>query len=277
MAQRRFPCVSGRLVGQVFDYTAKKKESLHSVSAKYGVDSRIIAEENDLPLATRLQPGQTVHIDNRHVAPCDITDGILVNLPQRMLFFYKDDKLQTSYPIAVGKPTWRTPTGGFQVLRLTKDPVWTVPESIQDEMEEKGVVVKDRVPPGPHNPLGDYWMGLTIPGIGIHATNAPVSIYSYRTHGCVRLQPANAKDLFHRITPGTPGMIVYEPVIFATTGDGEVFLEVDLDIYKKGKSDLGDVKRIADSARIANLVDWNSAAAVVKNHDGLAHEVGARK
>src|SRR5690348_3420581 len=138
LSARRFPCVSGTLVGQVFDYAAKKKESLHSVSAKYGVDSRVIAEENNLSRQAHLKPGQTVRIDNRHVAPCDITDGILVNLPQRMLFFYQGDKLQTSYPVAVGKPTWRTATGGFQVLRLTKDPVWVVPASIQDEMELKG-------------------------------------------------------------------------------------------------------------------------------------------
>jgi L,D-transpeptidase ErfK/SrfK len=194
-----------------------------------------------------------------------------------MLFLYEDDKLQTSYPVAVGKPTWPTPTGGFQVLRLKKDPVWVVPQSIQEEMQEKGMVVKERVPPGPHNPLGDYWMGLSIPGIGIHATNAPVSIYSYRTHGCIRLQPDNAKDLFDRITPDTPGMILYEPVLFATTHDGKVFLEVDVDIYKNGGTSLDDVRGIADSARIGNLIDWNRAAAVVKNHDGLAHEVGAKK
>lgn len=276
-AKRQFPCVSGILVGTEFDYASQRKESLYEISAKFGVDSQVIAAMNHLRRDAYVKPGQAIHIDNRHVPPCDITHGILVNPPQRMLFFYRDGKLETSYPIAVGRPTWRTPLGGFAVLRLEKNPVWVVPESIQEEMELEGLIVKERVPPGPDNPLGDYWIGLSLTNIGIHGTNAPVSIYSYRTHGCIRLHPDNAKDLFGRVSEGEPGMVVYEPVLFAKLDDGRIFLEADRDIYRKSLNVFEDAKAIAGSTGLTNLIDWSLAADVVKNHDGIAHDVTAKK
>ncbi len=121
-----------------------------------------------------------------------------------------------------------------------------MPRDIQDEMEEEGREVQTRVEPGPNNPLGNYWIGTSIRGIGIHATNAPASIYSYHTHGCVRLDPDNIKDLFHRISKGEPGMLIYEPVLIAKTDDGRLFLEVDHPYARDaGGATLDDVRRIA--------------------------------
>jgi L,D-transpeptidase ErfK/SrfK len=276
-SQRNFPCLSNTVVGKEFDYSPEDKQEVHLISAKLGVDSKLIAHANHISRFSIVEPGRSVHIDNQHIAPCDITNGILVNLPQRMLFYYEDGKLVTSYPVAVGKPDWETPTGSFSVISKHKNPAWVVPKDIQDEMEEEGKVVQTRVEPGPNNPLGNYWIGLSIPGIGIHATNAPASIYSYHTHGCVRLDPDNVKDLFHRISKGAPGMIVYEPVMFAKLDDGRIFLEADRDIYEEGGVTLEDVRHLADSFRLADLIDWSGAAAVVDDHDGIAHDVTARK
>jgi len=276
-SQRNFPCLSNTLVGKQFDYSPDDKQDVHLISAKLGEDSKLIARANHISRFSTVDSGHSVHIDNQHIAPCDITNGILVNLPQRMLFYYKEGKLVTSYPVAVGKPDWDTPIEAFSVKTKHKNPAWVVPKGIQDEMEEEGKVVKTRVEPGPDNPLGNYWMGLSIPGIGIHATNSPASIYSYHTHGCVRLDPENAKDLFNRISTGEPGMIVYEPVIFAKTDDDRVFLEVDRDIYEKGLADLDHVKQIADSLKIGNLVDWSKVTAIVNDFDGIAHDVTVGK
>src|SRR5688572_32042800 len=48
--------------------------------------------------------------------------------------------------------------------------------------------VRKKVPPGPDNPLGEYWMGLSATCCGIHSTNAPQSVYQFKTHGCVRMR-----------------------------------------------------------------------------------------
>jgi L,D-transpeptidase ErfK/SrfK len=275
-AQRNFPCLSNTLIGKRFDYTPEDRQNVHMISAKLGVDSTLISQMNHVSRFATIDSDRSLHIDNEHIAPCDITNGILVNLPQRMLFYYKDGKLESSYPVAVGKPDWETPVGAFSVLSKSKNPVWVVPKDIQEEMEDEGAEVKTRVAPGPGNPLGNYWIGLSLPGIGIHATNAPMSIYSYRTHGCVRLDPDNVKDLFGRISKGEVGMIVYEPVMFAKLDDGRVFLEVDRDIYEAGGATIDDVKHLADSLKIGNLIDWSGVGEIVNNHDGIAHEVTAK-
>ena len=276
-SQRNFPCLSNTIVGKEFDYSPEEKQEVHLISAKLGVDSKLIAHANHISRFSIIEPGHSVHIDNQHVAPCDIINGILINLPQRMLFYYEEGKLEASYPVAIGKPDWETPVGSFSVISKHRNPAWVVPKDIQEEMEEEGKEVQTRVEPGPNNPLGNYWIGLSIPGIGIHATNAPASIYSYHTHGCVRLEPENIKDLFHRISKGAPGMIVYEPVMFAKLDDGGVFLEVDRDIYEEGGVTLEDARHLADSLKLTDLIDWAGAAAVVNNHDGIAHDVTAKK
>jgi L,D-transpeptidase ErfK/SrfK len=276
-AQRNFPSLGDTIIGKEFDYSPGTRQEVHLISAKLGEDSKLIAKANHISRFSVIEPGGSVHIDDQHVVPRDITSGILVNLPQRMLFYYVDGKLVVSYPVAVGKPDWETPTGSFSVISKHRNPAWVVPKDIQDEMEEEGKEVQTRVEPGPGNPLGNYWIGLSIPGIGIHATNAPASIYSYHTHGCVRLDPDNVKDLFHRVSKGETGMIVYEPVLFGKTDDGRIFLEVDRDIYENGGATLDDARHLADSLKVTDLIDWSGVAAIVNDHDGIAHEVTAKK
>src|SRR5579862_3260110 len=137
-AQRNFPCLSSTMVGKEFEYAPGDKQEVHLISAKLGEDSKLIAHANHISRFSVVEHGRSVHIDNQHIAPCDISDGILVNLPQRMLFYYKDGKLVKSYPVAVGKPDWETPTGAFSIISKHKNPAWVVPKDIQDEMEEEG-------------------------------------------------------------------------------------------------------------------------------------------
>jgi hypothetical protein len=75
-----------------------------------------------------------------------------------MLFLYEGSGVR-GYPIAAGKPTWRTPIGAFHILTMEEDPVWDVPESIQEEMRAAGKPVLTRVPPSPSNPLGQILVG----------------------------------------------------------------------------------------------------------------------
>jgi len=72
-------------------------------------------------------------------------------------------------------------------------------------------------------------------------------------------------------------MIIYEPVLFAKMADGHVFIEVDRDIYDEGTNGMDEVKHISDSMALSDLIDWHSAEEVVKRHDGLAHDVTAKK
>jgi lipoprotein-anchoring transpeptidase ErfK/SrfK len=64
------------------------------------------------------------------------------------------------------------------------------------------------VPPGPGNPLGTRWMGLSAPGVGIHGTDEPSSIGYSASHGCIRMQVPDAEWLFDHVDVGTTVYVV---------------------------------------------------------------------
>ena len=61
-------------------------------------------------------------------------------------------------------------------------------------MQKEGKLVVEKVPPGPNNPLGKYWLPLSAPGYGIHSTLWPESIGHSTSHGCIRMLPEDIGD-----------------------------------------------------------------------------------
>lgn len=267
------PAVSDAVVGGQFTYTTQKEDSLTSVGARFGIDVPALAALNGLKPSARLKVGQELHIDNRHIVLRALDDGIVINVPQRMLFYFNSGKLVAGYPTGLGRRTWPTPLGDFEVSEKEKDKTWIVPESIQEEMVAKGKPLKTRVPPGPENPLGKHWIRIS-PSCGIHGTNAPASIYRFQTHGCIRLTPEDIASLFEKVPVGALVKIVYEPVLLARLPDGKLYLEVHQDIYGKAGNPLETVKRMAAAAGIESMVDWQNVNKAIKERRGLAQEVG---
>jgi L,D-transpeptidase ErfK/SrfK len=269
------PPISHRIAGGQFDFIVWDSNSFTKIGSRFGESPKVLASENGKQVTDRLNAGDTIHIDNRHIVPIEEADLIEVNLPQRMLFRFEGGRLSGAYPVAIGQPArqWRTPTGAFKVIQLREDPTWRVPASIQREEEEAGKDVEDEIEPGPDNPLGRYWIGLSFPIIGIHGTNHPVSVYSYRTHGCVRLHPDDIEALFNDVDLNDRGVIAYYPVMLARRDDGRIFLESDRDIYRKGGGSIDAVKALARANGIDSLVDWSRAGEVLDDQEGIARDV----
>jgi L,D-transpeptidase ErfK/SrfK len=181
--------------------------------------------------------------------------------------------VQSAYPIAAGKPSWPTPRGDFVVATLESDKTWFVPPSIQREMAMEGKEVLQKVPPGPYNPLGRHWLGLSIPGIGIHGTIAPQSIYHLQSHGCIRLHPDDVAELFAVVQKGDPGRLVYQPVLLYQAPDGKIFIEAHRDVYKKGVEAHKMARELAESAGVFGLINWDMAALVIDAREGVARDV----
>ena len=272
-AQATAPSLSHALVGGQFEYTVQKGDFLIAIAARYGESAEDIARRNGIKYEGYIHPGQRLQIDNRHIVPQALDNGILINLPQRMLFFFQSGKLAGAYPVGLGKPSWPTPAGSFHVVELRKDPTWVVPISIQEEMRRENQVVQTRVPPGPDNPLGKFWMGLSIAGYGIHGTSAPPSVYHFQSHGCIRLHPDNIEKLFPQVGVGTRGHIIYAPVLLAALPDGTIYLEANPDIYKKGVNGLQLVTELAAANRLTNRIDWHKAASILQQQEGLARQI----
>lgn len=264
---------SASLTGGQFVYTVQPGDYLIKIGARFGTAPALLARQNGIAYGGILRPGRRLAIDNRHIVPETLEEGILINLPQRMLFFFHQGELAAHYPVGLGKPSWPTPEGRFRVTRLEEDKTWRVPVSIQEEMEREGKAVLTEVPPGPDNPLGRHWIGLSLAGYGIHGTIAPASIYHFQSHGCIRLHPDDIAGLFSQARRGLPGKIIYAPVLLAVLEDGRLFLEVHADVYNRGLDLFELARRQAQAAGVQDRIDWAQADAVIKGREGLAREV----
>jgi L,D-transpeptidase ErfK/SrfK len=270
--------VSSHVAGAVREYVVQHGETLTTLSARFGVTREVLAADNRLDPKQPLGAGRMLIIDNRHVIPVP-PEGkaeILINVPQRMLFRLRAQAEARAFPIAVGRASWPTPLGAFRIVSKEEHPTWDVPVSIQREMRQAGQRVITRMPPGPRNPLGDYWIGLSFGALGIHGTPFPSTIFRAVTHGCIRLHPEDIKALYADVARGTVGATVYEPVLLARTTDG-LFLEAHRDLYGRGRATLSDVRLAATAAGLDGLIDWEAAAAVLKRSDGVARAMPLTK
>jgi L,D-transpeptidase ErfK/SrfK len=129
------------------------------------------------------------------------------------------------------------------------------------------------MPPCPENPLGRYWLRLSIGGIGIHGTNAPASVYTFQTHGCVRLHPDDVEALFGMVSEGERGQLVYEPALLAQLPDGRVFAEVHPDVYHRAHPSAVALRESARRLDLIDAVDWNRLGTVADLADGVATDV----
>ncbi len=270
---------SARIVGSKGVYTVMKADTVRLVAAKLGVTRQHLCSMNGLDAKAPLKVGQKLAYNNRKIIPQQIKDGIIVNIPDRTLYYFQQGTLVTSLPVAVGsvvknqKYVWQTPVGKFKITAKIKDPTWTVPPSIQTEMEEQGKEVVASIPPGPENPLGKYAIRTSIPGIMIHSTTRPGSIYSFSSHGCIRLSPSRMEEFFPQIKVNTVGEIIYKPVKLAVTENGRVFLEVHNDIYNKSAGLVAEARQMVEKQKLSEAVDWEKFKSVVNQRSGVAEDI----
>ncbi|HET8528337.1 MAG TPA: L,D-transpeptidase family protein [Gaiellaceae bacterium] len=135
------------------------------------------------------------------VTPKTIGPVIVIRRGSNRLTLYDGMKVVRTFSVATGQNIYPTPLGRFQIVVKWKDPWWYPPASSW----AKGL---KPVPPGPNNPLGTRWMGLSSPGVGIHGTDEPASIGYSLSHGCIRMLVPQAEWLFDHVDVGTPVYIV---------------------------------------------------------------------
>lgn len=124
---------------------------------------------------------------------------LILSLSKRQVGLYDREQLVVSFPVAVGKKGWETPTGNFEIIQMIKDPSWQNPWT--------GKVI----PPSPDNPIGERWIGFWTDGknfIGFHGTPGEHLIGQAVSHGCVRMRNKDIKQLFELVSLGIPVQVV---------------------------------------------------------------------
>ncbi len=117
------------------------------------------------------------------------------------LTLWNGEKRTRQFRVATGRSQYPTPSGVYAIVDMQQNPWWLPPQS--DWARDL-----KPIPPGPGNPLGTRWMGLSAPGVGIHGTPDAASIGYSASHGCIRMQIPDAEWLFTHVRIGTPVQIL---------------------------------------------------------------------
>jgi hypothetical protein len=134
--------------------------------------------------------------------PDTIGQAIVIRRGENRLFLYNGRHFVRRFEVATGRSSYPTPLGHFEVVIKERDPWWYPPVGSAWAAGEKPV------PPGPGNPLGTRWMGLSAPNVGIHGTPDAASIGYSASHGCIRMRISEAEWLFDHVEVSTQVFIV---------------------------------------------------------------------
>ena len=137
------------------------------------------------------------HVTRRSVGPV-----IVINRLLNRLSLYQGMSPWRTFGVATGQSSYPTPRGWFHVVVKARNPWWYPPTSSD---WARGL---EPVPPGPGNPLGTRWMGISAPGVGIHGTPDAASIGYSASHGCIRMRIPDAEWMFEHVGIGTTVYIV---------------------------------------------------------------------
>ena len=135
------------------------------------------------------------------VTSAELDEAVVILRGSNRLIYFDDAKFVRWFGVATGQSAFPTPLGNYEIVTLQRNPWWYPPPS-------DWAADADPVPPGPGNPLGTRWMGISAPYVGIHGTPDAASIGYSASHGCIRMRIPDAEWLFRHVEIGTPVFII---------------------------------------------------------------------
>lgn len=164
------------------DYTITGGDSLGKLAQKFGTTVELIKKSNNL---TRdlIRVGDRLRLYHGHFA-------VNVSKAKNELRLTDDGKFFKRYRVGTGEYS-KTPVGEFKITSRLADPPWW-------RTDGKTIPYGD-----PENILGTHWLGINVPGYGIHGTWDTNSIGKQATAGCIRLLNDDVAELYTILPVGT--------------------------------------------------------------------------
>jgi L,D-transpeptidase ErfK/SrfK len=235
-----------------------------SIARRFNIDVDSMLRANGLRSA-RVRTGARLIIPKMHILPALADNAVVLNVPERALYVFRNSELVCRYPVAIGMRGWQTPTGRFRIVRKVKDPVWITPEV----MVRREGVKKRKIMRGRDNPIGDRWIGWSRPEVGFHTTFAVETVGRLASHACVRLYPESAHHLFDQVKIGMPILSEYETIKLGQR-DGRLYLTVLPDVYRMRRVTMERIERRLADLGVLKRVEMQRLKRIEKRQDGRA-------
>lgn len=178
------------------DYTSPRE----AIAEKFHMSEALLAALN--PGKKFDQAGQTISVTNlaaRETKP--VVTRVEVDKTSQTVKAFANSELVAFFPATVGSDEKPTPSGVLKVISIDANPHYRYnPDYKFKEVKSRRAFT---IKPGPNNPVGTYWIGLSAEGYGIHGTANPSKVSKAESHGCVRLTNWDIDKLAKLLKKGT--------------------------------------------------------------------------
>ncbi len=260
------------ITGEITSTKIQKKETLMELALREGFGFENIVNSNKELDPWNPQTGSHITLPGRAITPFGSAQGIVINLAELRLFYITKSGQSIDvnvFPLGIGREGRATPEGEYRVVVKKEQPDWRVPAGLRSEAPELPAIV----PPGPDNPLGDFWLGLSAPGYGIHGTNRPYGVGRRISYGCLRMYPDDIEMLYQEIIPGEKVLITYQPFKAAKDGN-ELFLEAHPDYLDRYRDDFQEALHVISKTGWPGEIDYALVKHVTASATGIPTAVG---
>jgi lipoprotein-anchoring transpeptidase ErfK/SrfK len=173
------------------------------LAEKFHCSRALLAELNPGKDLGGLKPGQSLLVPAAAEARPLQGRRIVVDLGRKLVRVVDGSgKTLGLFHCSIAADKAKLPAGRASVAVIARNPTYVFDPGMWPEV--KSVRRKLLIPPGPRNPVGLCWIGLSLRGYGIHGTPAPELIGKTGSHGCIRLTNWDALRLGGMVRVGTP-------------------------------------------------------------------------
>jgi L,D-transpeptidase ErfK/SrfK len=269
------------LIGNMQSVNAAPNDTPTTLAQRYNLGVNAIVNAN--PGATEEWISSSyVTIPTQFLLPTLPHKGIIINLAEMRMYYYPENSSDVmTFPIGIGKVGKTIPIRNTMITRKVVNPTWTPPADIRQYNRDQGIELPYQIAAGPDNPLGPYAIYLRIPTYLIHSTIFPESIGRRASFGCIRMNETDIKEFFPLVKPGTSVAIINMPNKIGWEND-TLYLEAHppLEEHNQGQqTNLNNMLILVENALPSHgmtLVDWQLAAEILAQPDGVPHEIGVR-
>lgn len=206
-----FPAISSPFTNVTIgagDYAPVPEDWLERSKLKtmgYATIEEMLAEQSHCSTAMIRLTNDTARILLHRPAKLPKAASLKVSLASKTISaFDAAGEIIALFPCSIAADQEKRPVGQLTVTTVALNPDYTFDPANFPELDEKQKSYgKLMIPPGPNNPVGTAWIGLSRPGYGIHGTPHPDQIGKTFSHGCFRLANWNATRLAQMVTTGT--------------------------------------------------------------------------